>query len=219
MSDLYGPYGRCLGHVNSFYYKMGEMGMNFELDNGKTFHFNPGDFFRDRQGDWRIRKPEESILDSLCYATWADRVMKEASRKKEAATMTAASIKKVIFNPPATIVFWSDGKKTVVKCSKNESFDPEKGLAMAIVKRTQGNSEDYYKDISKWCGGASAQKAKEKSKNDILDVVLELIASAKNTIKNIDKVRSSGLAFSAGQIDALLKLGYATDFIEDLKKN
>ena len=139
--------------------------------------------------------------------------------RKKIPTPAIACIKRVIFNPPATIVFWSDGKKTVVKCSKNESFDPEKGLAMAIVKHTQGNSEDYYKDISKWCGGASAQKAKEKSKNDILDDALELIASAKNTIKDLDKVRSNGLAFNAGQIDALLKLEYATDFIEDLKKN
>lgn len=41
------------------------------------------------------------------------------------------TIKKVIFNPPATIVIWADGKKTVVK-AHNEPFDPEKGLAMAI---------------------------------------------------------------------------------------
>lgn len=215
---LYDSCGRYLGQVNNFYTRLGEFRMTLELDNGNTLQFDPGELLRDRQGDWHVRGAKEHVLDSLRYAHLADRICEEAF-KKEAATMTAASIKKVIFNPPATIVFWSDGKKTVVKCSKNESFDPEKGLAMAIVKRTQGNCEDYYKDISKWCVGASAQKAKEKSKNDILDVVLELIASAKNTIKNIDKVRSSGLAFSAGQIDALLKLGYATDFIEDLKKN
>ena len=40
----------------------------------------------------------------------------------------------VIFNDPATIVFWSDGTKTVVK-AHNEPFNPEKGLAMAIVKK------------------------------------------------------------------------------------
>ena len=122
MSNLYDPYGHCLGHVNNFYYKLGETGVTFELDNGKTFRFNPGDFLRDRQGDWRIRKPEESILDSLRYSTWADRVMEEASKKKEAATMTAASIKKVIFNPPATVVYWSDGSKTVVKCQCQGQF-------------------------------------------------------------------------------------------------
>lgn len=42
-------------------------------------------------------------------------------------------IKDVIYNDPATIVFWEDGTKTVVKC-KNEKFDPEKGLAMAFQK-------------------------------------------------------------------------------------
>ena len=44
-------------------------------------------------------------------------------------------IKKVIFNDPATIVFWDDGTKTVVKRSDKDVWDPEKGLAMAIVKK------------------------------------------------------------------------------------
>lgn len=48
------------------------------------------------------------------------------------------SIKKVIFNDPATIVFWADGTKTVVKCADFDIFDPEKGLAMAICKRVYG---------------------------------------------------------------------------------
>lgn len=42
-------------------------------------------------------------------------------------------IKKVIFNPPATIVFWGNGSKTVVK-AQGEAFDPGKGLAMAISR-------------------------------------------------------------------------------------
>lgn len=48
--------------------------------------------------------------------------------------------KKVIFNPPATIVYWSDGSKTVVKCKKDEIFDREKGLAMAISKKVLGKA-------------------------------------------------------------------------------
>lgn len=43
-------------------------------------------------------------------------------------------IKKVIFNDPATIVFWKDGTKTIVKCQEGVTFDPEKGLAMAISR-------------------------------------------------------------------------------------
>lgn len=59
-------------------------------------------------------------------------------------------IKNVIFNNPATIVFWADGTKTVVKC-ENEDFDPEKGLAMAIVKKTMADNHSYYNEIfKKW---------------------------------------------------------------------
>lgn len=59
------------------------------------------------------------------------------------------TIKKVIFNPPATIVLWTDGTKTVVK-AKNEDFDPEKGLAMAISKKALGNEGNYYNTFKKW---------------------------------------------------------------------
>lgn len=59
-------------------------------------------------------------------------------------------ITKVIFNNPATIVFWSDGKKTVVKCSNDEAFDEEKGLAIAISKRFLGNQGNYYNEFKKW---------------------------------------------------------------------
>ena len=59
------------------------------------------------------------------------------------------AIKKVIFNSPATIVFWDDGTKTVVKC-ENEEYDPEKGLAMAVAKKALGNQGNYYNQFKKW---------------------------------------------------------------------
>ena len=58
-------------------------------------------------------------------------------------------ITNVIFNDPATIVFWDDGTKTVVK-AENEPFDPEKGLAMAIAKKSLGNKGNYYNEFKKW---------------------------------------------------------------------
>lgn len=56
----------------------------------------------------------------------------------------------VIFSGPATIVQWKDGTKTVVKCAKNDNFDTEKGLAMAIAKKALGNKGNYYETIKKW---------------------------------------------------------------------
>lgn len=58
-------------------------------------------------------------------------------------------IKKVKFNPPATIVFWTDNTKTVVKC-KGEDYDPEKGLAMCISKKMLGDRGNYYEVFKKW---------------------------------------------------------------------
>lgn len=60
------------------------------------------------------------------------------------------TIKDVIFNDPATIVFWEDGTKTVVKCQEGDTYDPEKGLAMAICKKIDGNNRDYYLAFKKW---------------------------------------------------------------------
>ena len=58
-------------------------------------------------------------------------------------------IKDVVFNDPATIVFWSDDTKTVVK-AHNEEFDPEKGLAMAICKKILGNKGNFNNLFKKW---------------------------------------------------------------------
>lgn len=59
-------------------------------------------------------------------------------------------IKNVIFNDPATIVFWADGTKTVVKCQDGDVFDPEKGLAIAISKKALGNKSNFNNEFKKW---------------------------------------------------------------------
>lgn len=60
-------------------------------------------------------------------------------------------ITNVIFNDPATIVFWSDGTKTVVKCCKDDTFDKEKGLAMAILKKLSWNdSKAFHRGLRRW---------------------------------------------------------------------
>lgn len=53
---------------------------------------------------------------------------------------------KIIFNDPATVVFWSDKTKTVVKAMPGDIYDPEKGVAMCFMKRMLGN--DYHKCLN-----------------------------------------------------------------------
>ena len=74
-----------------------------------------------------------------------------ASIESNMASIEKLSITNVIFSPPATIVFWSDKTKTVVKCDPKEEYDPEKGLAMAISKKTIGdNKGNYYNVFLHW---------------------------------------------------------------------
>ena len=61
-------------------------------------------------------------------------------------------ISKVIFNDPATIVFWTDDTKTIVKCQKGDRYDKELGLAMAIAKKTYGNTGNYNEIFKKFIG-------------------------------------------------------------------
>jgi hypothetical protein len=61
-------------------------------------------------------------------------------------------LKKVVFHNPATIVIWNDGSKTVVKCQEGtgDTYNPELGLAMCIIKKLCGNKGNYNDVFTKW---------------------------------------------------------------------
>ena len=92
-------------------------------------------------------------------------------------------IEKVIFNNPATIVFWTDGTKTVVKCSENDIYDPEKGFAMAVAKKFLGTNKSHsnYMDVfKKWL-------PKEEEMSDSYDPFKYF----RDSLKNLAEIGSS----------------------------
>ena len=54
----------------------------------------------------------------------------------------------IIINPPATIVKWDDGTKTVVKCQNGDVYDAEKGIALCFMKK-MFNNKSYYNEVIK----------------------------------------------------------------------
>lgn len=56
----------------------------------------------------------------------------------------------VVFNDPATIVFWKDGTKTVTKCHAGDAFNKETGLAMCIIRKLTKNKH-YNNVFEKYC--------------------------------------------------------------------
>lgn len=49
-------------------------------------------------------------------------------------------IDRIVFSGPATIVFWMDGTKTVVKCMEGEKFERYAGFAAACMKKMFGST-------------------------------------------------------------------------------
>lgn len=110
-------------------------------------------------------------IDALLYYIKGSN--KSPSANKEAAERSyymhydiRRHIKNVKFNPPATIVFWTDNTKTVVKCN-GEDYDPEKGLAMCICKKVLGDKGNYYEVFKKWLP--------KEDDSDVVQKVLEHI--------------------------------------------
>jgi len=60
-------------------------------------------------------------------------------------------IKRVIHSDPATIVYWNDNSKTVVKAQNGEPYDKEKGLSMCIIKKLCDNKGNFNEVFKKWC--------------------------------------------------------------------
>ena len=88
------------------------------------------------------------------------RLLKEIEKKPESFTVTDVRERlancyfrsrkpvTVIFNNPATVTFWKDGTKTVVKCHDGDEYSPIIGLAMCICKKYFGNT-GYFNEVFK----------------------------------------------------------------------
>lgn len=98
----------------------------------------------DPWGDWilsTINKTETANSYARRYAEMDIALCGGRGRSRIEFTPRDIKVEKVIFNKPATIVFWSDGTKTVVKCGENDTYDKEKGFFIACAKKLFGN--DY----------------------------------------------------------------------------
>lgn len=192
-NKLYDSKGQLIGYIRTVEKDLHDDLMKVILSTGHELVFGPCDLTSDRDGNWRI-----------CQGAF------DAGNNGASATNTAA-IKDVIFAPPATIVYWSDGSKTVVKCSEKDVFDPEKGLAMAIAKRCGGNKGSYYKEIQNWVEKSGKKYPGKPAAGKAVDLdVLKKYSSEAN--KDFEKFLSA--VMSNDQSGTLLHL---TALVADLK--
>lgn len=195
-NKLYDSKGQLIGYIRTIEKDLHDDLMKVILSTGHELAFDPCDLTSDRDGNWCIRS---GALYPRCEG------------KKTASATNTAAIKDVIFAPPATIVYWSDGSKTVVKCSEKDVFDPEKGLAMAIAKRCGGNKGSYYKEIQNWVEKSGKKYPGKPAAGKAVDLdVLKKYSSEAN--KDFEKFLSA--VMSNDQSGTLLHL---TALVADLK--
>ena len=148
--DLYGPVESCCKRLARY----SQIGENKPYDNIYISTASRG----------RWPEFEKYFKMDMEAVNWTREFMINQA-KEIVEEMKLPKIKKVIFNKPATIVFWGDESKTVVKC-ENEEFDPEKGLSMAISKKALGNNHDYYNVFKKWLPKEKKEDKKPTKKNE-----------------------------------------------------
>lgn len=179
-NKLYDSKGQLIGYIRTIEKDLHDDLMKVILSTGHELAFGPCDLTSDRDGNWRIR---------------SGALYPRREGKKTASATNTAAIKDVIFASPATIVYWSDGSKTVVKCSEKDVFDPEKGLAMAIAKRCGGNKGSYYKEIQNWVEKSGKKyPGKPYTENSSVenDALKKYIAQAKKSYETALEAAAKG---------------------------
>lgn len=131
------------------------------------------------------------------------------------------TIKDVIFNPPATIVLWMDGTKTVVKDQGEVFYDPEKGMAMAVAKKAFGNNGNYYNQFKKYIDIWEEKQEESTSSygNTILENIIErfrtsLSKNNYNTAPNKKQPKIDTEIVFEDRINALVALSNLKDIFD-----
>lgn len=75
------------------------------------------------------------------------------------------TVKSIIYNNPATIVFWSDGTKTVVKRLKGTPFNKYNAFCAAVCKKLYGSNSALNKIVNSGIDQTKNKKKAGKKKN------------------------------------------------------
>lgn len=181
MTTLYDAKNNKIGIIDSFNVLNGQT-LEIVLINGCTMHFAPGDIIRDDPYSWHIRYGGYDKVPCKHSRQSTERAEKNDTVKFG---MCSVSIRKVIFNDPATVVLWSDGTKTVVKCSPEDTFDMEKGLAMAIVKKMAGNDNRFHKVFKQYTKKKKKEPGSISLISDMMAGLNQAAAIATNTVHEL----------------------------------
>ncbi|MBP5597131.1 MAG: hypothetical protein J6Y02_17245 [Pseudobutyrivibrio sp.] len=94
-----------------------------------------------------------------------EEALKRYIEQEEKEEVKSIAIERVVFSGPATIVFWDDGTKTVVKCTDGDDYSYEVGIAMATLKKIFGESYGTYRHAVRDAIDDAIERAEQKEEH------------------------------------------------------
>ena len=91
---------------------------------------------------------DDSDIIMMEWSDWKNEIVKTLFGDNKDNNSEELDFEDIIINPPATIVKWDDGTKTVVKCQNGDVYDDEKGIALCFMKKMFDN-KSYYNEVIK----------------------------------------------------------------------
>lgn len=122
-------------------------GKQYALETGKALHEMLEKYFKfDTKSTNDILEKHFCVPDEIKTVKTGDNTMNNIDIR----------VKKIMHNGPATIVFWKDGTKTVVRLKEGDKYDPYAAFTAAVAKRLYGKTmkiseivDRYSKDLKK----------------------------------------------------------------------
>ena len=89
----------------------------------------------------------ERIFNDLFYGTYGQPQQNETEFFP---TISEIPISRVVYSKDTTVVYFTDGTKTTVKCSSKDTYDRQTAIAYALVKRIFGKIGRYDEKTNKY---------------------------------------------------------------------
>lgn len=112
-------------------------------------------------------KEEIPFCDMCCSC--CEEIEEELCTDYEPPLWGIPDIERIIFNPPATVVYWIDGTKTVVKAMEGEKYEKYAGFAMACMKKMFGSTGAAKHIIAEYDETPKPKQKKEELKPNKLE--------------------------------------------------
>ena len=100
-------------------------------------------------------------------------------------TRNADTVDRIVVSGPATIVFWADGTKTVVKCSDDVPFDLYTAFCAATAKKYYGSNSQIHKVLGRKVQYQSVRESEERTVPSLTETIKEACKSLRLYAKSV----------------------------------